>query len=262
MKVQTPTLLAQGLADEQARKPLIRALAMFAAWWVLLLAFHLFPGVDLSASRAFFMAQACPEPQAAGFLCGDFGYSAIETLKRLRKVLFYIPSFAALVLLWLLIKGLQQHGATYDARRTRQYSLALLAFVLGPYVLVNLGLKSFSGRPRPYETDLFGGDLPFASAGSFTGQCQNNCSFVSGEAAGAGWLICLIPLVPRRLKPFLVPPIVAVSLMTPVLRVSFGGHYLSDVTLGWLSSIVIYFAVFAAAELLALRKKLRSGTKI
>ena len=82
-----------------------------------------------------------------------------------------------------------------------------------PQILVNLLLKSYSGRPRPHQTDLFGGDLPFMPAGSFSGQCENNCSFISGEAAGAGWLICLIPLLPPRLRLALAPGIIAVSLL-------------------------------------------------
>src|SRR5690606_1953513 len=97
-----------------------------------------------------------------------------------------------------------------DRVAARRYSLSLLALALGPYILVNLLLKSFSGRPRPDETNLFAGDHTFMPAGSFAGQCDNNCSFVSGEAAGAGWVACLVPLLPARFRPFLAPPILAI----------------------------------------------------
>ena len=119
---------------------------------------------------------------------------------------------------------------------------------------MNLLLKSFSGRPRPHQTDLFGGDLSFMPAGSFGGQCENNCSFISGEAAGAGWLICLIPLLPHRLRLVMAPGIIAVSVVTPALRFSFGGHYLSDVMLGWLSSPVVFLLVVAVFEIARVRK--------
>ncbi|MHB0952343.1 MAG: phosphatase PAP2 family protein [Allorhizobium sp.] len=242
------------LRDALSRRSVVRALALFALWWLLLLAFYAFPEIDIAVARAFFVATACPEPHTAGQVCGSFPYAQEDIFIFLRKVFFYVPSAAALVLLWILIQCLQHHGATYDAVKVRRISLSLLALFIGPYVLVNLVLKGFSGRPRPYQTDLFGGNLPFTPAGSFTGQCDNNCSFVSGEAAGAGWVACIILFLPPHLRPVLAPPILAVSLVTPALRLSFGGHYLSDVTLGWLSSLVVYAAVFAVFEIARTRK--------
>ncbi|MGV8939764.1 MAG: phosphatase PAP2 family protein [Allorhizobium sp.] len=170
-------------------------------------------------------------------------------LRFLRLVLFYLPGGAAVLLIVLLLRAIWRHGAGFWMTRARDLALALIALILGPYLLVNVVLKSLSGRPRPYETDLFYGHLPFAPAGSFSGACTDNCSFVSGEAAGAGWFACLILLLPARWRPILGPPILCASLLTPGLRLAFGGHFLSDVTLGWLSSVVIFCAVFACAEI-------------
>lgn len=240
--------------DADAYRASVLALALFAAWWLLLAFFHFFPTLDIAASAAFFEPAACPEGTAQGFVCGDFPYSMDRLFVFLRKVLFYAPSAAAVVVVIALIRALQHHGATYEPRKVRRYGVALIAFLLGPYALVNLLLKSFSGRPRPHQTDLFGGELPFMPAGSFAGQCENNCSFVSGEAAGAGWLICLIPLLPQRLRLVMAPGIIAVSVVTPALRFSFGGHYLSDVMLGWLSSPVVFLLVVAVFEIARVRK--------
>lgn len=230
------------------------ALGLAALWFLMLAGFHAFPQVDIAVARLFFQPLDCLEPQATSLACGSFPNAAERVLVKLRKVLFYLPSLAALFMLWLLIGCLQHHGATYQRAKTRTISLALLAFVIGPYILVNLGLKSLSGRPRPNETDLFGGTLDFAAAGSFSGLCDSNCSFVSGEAAGAGWLACLIILLPVRLRSVLGPPILILSVTTAAMRVSFGGHYLSDVLLGWLLSVTVFAATFAAFDHMSARR--------
>lgn len=254
-----PTLDTQALADAVRRdadayRACVLALALLTLWFLLLAIFHFAPSLDIAASRAFFERVPCAAGTASLTVCGDFPYRLDGLYLFLRKVLFYAPSAAAVVVVIALIKALQHHGATYEPLKVRRYALSLLAFFLGPYVLVNLLLKSYSGRPRPHQTDLFGGDLPFMPAGSFSGQCENNCSFISGEAAGAGWLICLIPLLPPRLRLALAPGIIAVSLVTPAFRLAFGGHYLSDVTLGWLSSPVVFAVVVAVFEIARVRK--------
>lgn len=234
--------------DPQARKWAMLALAFLFLWCVLLALFHFRPQIDIAASRAFFVQSACPESNTAR-ICGSFPYSRDPLYTFLRKVLFHLPSVGALVLVIALIRALQHHGATYNARRVKNYIVSLLTLLLGPYVLVNLILKNVSERPRPYETDLFAGHLPFAPAGSFAGKCDDNCSFISGEAAGAGWLVCLIFLLPERLRPVLGPAIIVVSLVTSAFRVAFGGHFLSDVLLGWLSSPVLFALIFAVFEI-------------
>ena len=67
--------------------------------------------------------------------------------------------------------------------------LAVAAYLVSTILLVNGLLKAYSGRPRPVDATLFGGDLGFVPAGDFSGACMANCSFVSGEAAAAGWLL-------------------------------------------------------------------------
>ncbi|MDO1581702.1 phosphatase PAP2 family protein [Rhizobium oryzicola] len=237
-------------------------LTLFAAWWLLLALFYAFPQIDIDVARSFFQEGQCVGGARAAQICGQFPYSAEELLVALRKIFFYLPAMMALLILVLLIRNLQHHGATYSKEKTRQYSVALVSFVIGPYLLVNLILKTISGRPRPYDTDLFGGADMFTAAGTLNGACLNNCSFISGEAAGAGWVACLILLLPKSLRPILGPPIVAICLVTPAIRVSFGGHYLSDVTLGFLSSAVIYAAVTVYFEMTQDEKKRTSGTSL
>ncbi|MDE1997008.1 MAG: phosphatase PAP2 family protein, partial [Rhizobiaceae bacterium] len=135
---------------------------------------------------------------------------------------------------------------------------ALVSLALGCGLIVNLILKEFSGRPRPRDTDLFGGGLDFVQAGSFAGKCLRNCSFISGESSSAGWLFCLVLLLPPRLRLPLGIPLAAVSIVMPTMRVMTGAHYLSDAVLGWLSSLVIFAGVLAVSEFLAMRSRHQS----
>lgn len=230
-------------------------LILSTLWFCLLALFHAFPQIDVAIADAFFNPSVCVTGDLPGRICGAFTLSTDFLLQIVRRVLFYMPVFFGIVLIVVLIKNLQHHGATYCAERTKNCWIALAALIAGPYLLVNLIMKSVSGRPRPYETDLFGGDKLFAAAGSFDGSCYNNCSFISGEAAGAGWVACLIFLVPARYRLFVAPPLFAVTLVSPALRVSFGGHYFSDALLGFLSSVVVFAGVTAYFEMTQNEKK-------
>lgn len=259
MMPDNPIAPQRGTLRNAAGSPSLRlAVGLLLLWCMLLALFHRYPALDIAASGAFFTVDPCPPSVAAGKICGHFLYAGQSLFVFLRKIFFYLPAAAAVVLIVLLIARLQHHGATFDAKGTRRISLLLVALALGPYALVNLVLKEFSDRPRPYQTDLFGGTMPFVPAGSFDGLCDSNCSFVSGEAAGAGWLICLMILVPRRYRLVLAPPIIASSLVTPALRLAFGGHYLSDTVLGFLIAPLVTAAIFAVAEMRRARKKAQS----
>ncbi|WP_112389334.1 phosphatase PAP2 family protein [Rhizobium sp. BE258] len=125
---------------------------------------------------------------------------------------------------------------------------ALGSLAISTGLLTNFWLKSHSGRPRPIQTNLFGGSLEFEPAGSFLGACVRNCSFVSGEASAAGWLACLIFIVPAKHRALAAPPILCASIATVYLRVGFGAHYASDAILGWLLSVVVFAGFLAVAE--------------
>jgi lipid A 4'-phosphatase len=116
---------------------------------------------------------------------------------------------------------------------------------------VNGLFKSYWGRPRPVATDLFGGDHPFVTAGQLSEACAKNCSFISGEAASIFWLVCLIPLLPARYRRSGTAVIIAIAVFTAALRIAFGGHYLSDVVLGGLSTIIVFAALAVLVEWVA-----------
>ena len=141
-------------------------------------------------------------------------------------------------------------GHRFSEPRPLYCVTALAAFLLGPGLLVNAFLKDYWGRPRPGSTDIFGGDLPFVPAGQWSDACADNCSFVSGEGSAIFWLVCLIPLLPPAWRRGGGIAIVAIAVFTAGLRVAFGGHYLSDVVLGGLSTLVVFaVTAFLAATL-------------
>jgi len=223
-------------------------IALFCLWWMLLGLFSLFPQIDLAVANAFFLPKQCLALARPDQICGIFPYGDDQHLRLLREVFFQLPYISAVILCWMLLQCWQHHGATFNKLRARNLKIALGSLLLGPVLIVNLWLKAFSGRPRPRQTDLFGGTLDFVHAGSFAGKCVSNCSFISGEAAAAGWLFCLIFIIPQPLRRAAALPIATVSVVIPALRVAFGGHYLSDAVLGWLSSLVIFAALLALSQ--------------
>ncbi|WP_252192684.1 phosphatase PAP2 family protein [Rhizobium sp. CSW-27] len=254
---QSPNMFSGARLRQAFQQPQAWFITLFCIWWLLLGLFYLFPGIDIAVARSFFHPASCGADTVAGRICGSFAYSSEAALIALRKFFFYLPVVVAIFLLVLLLDNFQHHGATYDPQKTKRYSIALISFLLGPYVLVNLVIKTISGRSRPYSTDLFGGTEIFTPAGALHGSCLNNCSFISGEASSAGWLVCLVVLLPPRLRPILGPPLFLFCLVPASLRLSFGGHYLSDVILGFLSSWVVYAGVAAYFEMTQTQKKHR-----
>lgn len=200
-------------------------LGLLALGWLLtLLLFHNFPVLDYKVAALFcsdLAARACFDPDP------------LWLAKAFRQLFYWVP-----ILAFLLVAADMAFGYVHDGWRDRkrfcQQMTVLGGFLLGTIVIVNLILKAHSGRPRPYETEDFGGDLPFMAAGDFSGACTSNCSFVSGEAAAAGWLLCIIPLLRGPFRTIIAAFLIDVSIATPLLRVAMGGHYLSDAILGWL----------------------------
>jgi membrane-associated phospholipid phosphatase len=229
-------------------------LGLFAIWWALLFLFNRVPAIDLSVSRYFFTDGPCRANAALGRICGAFAYDKDPLFSSLRSIALVLPYLAIAVLIAVPVQSWRRFKSRWRTRETDLSIAALISLALGCGLIVNLILKTFSGRPRPRETDLFGGGLDFVQAGSFAGKCLQNCSFISGEASSGGWLLCLLLLLPRRWRLPLGLPLALISILIPAMRVATGAHYLSDAVLGWLSSLVIFAGVLAASEALGQRQ--------
>jgi len=221
------------------------AALMVAVMLATLIFFQLAPGVDIAASRVFFDLSDCPASAADTASCGHFATGADPVMKVFRQILQILPAIAAgVVLVWAGYR----HFRRRDFGRTAIAEIAVVfgALILSPLLIVNGILKEFWGRPRPHMVDFFGGNMPFVPAGSISDYCQTNCSFISGEASGAFWLVCLVPLVPKGDRLVASIALFTVATAASLLRVAFGGHFLSDVMLGGMMTVTV-FSLLAAA---------------
>ena len=162
----------------------------------------------------------------------------------LRNILFYGPLIVPVVMLicWLLPRvGRPVPAHFVPANRTVVF--LALSLALGPTLLVNFGLKEYSGRPRPNQIQEFGGSREFRPWYKFDGACQNNCSFVSGEVSTAAWLVGPASLLPAPWKTPAMAGAVAIAAVTGILRMAFGGHFLSDVIFAILFTLLTVQAV-------------------
>ena len=119
----------------------------------------------------------------------------------------------------------------------------IAVFAIGPGLLVNTVLKDNSHRPRPGDTQEFGGKFAYAPPFDFSGTCGTNCSFVAGDpAAGFGFLAPALLLPPRR-RPAGIAAALLLGGAIGTMRVLQGAHFFSD---------VIFCGLVVAATALAL----------
>jgi membrane-associated phospholipid phosphatase len=189
-------------------------LAVFAVW----------PNFDLIVAHQFY--------DRGGFI----GHAALD---RLGRDFFRVTPFVVLALyagLWLA----KRYGAwTRWAPSGRAVIFLIATIAIGPGVVVNLGLKDHWHRPRPVQTQEFSGPNAFRPWYDDDGACKKNCSFVSGEAATGFWMVAPASVLP---PPWRGPAIVAAfafGVGASLLRMAFGGHFLSDVLLGGLVTLIV-----------------------
>lgn len=205
------------------------ALAVLAASWL----FAAYPNLDIAASGLFYDGTTFP-------------IATNPWVNGLRNALIWAEDggFVLVLIAWLA----SRKGPILNLP-ARAWGFQALVFVLGPGVIVNGLLKRQWGRARPFMTQDFGGNAQFSTAWQFADQCARNCSFVSGEAAGATALaisICMILRANRHLMTPLVYQMgVGVALLLPLVtawqRMAAGRHYLSDVVIS-----VLLVALLAA----------------
>ena len=190
------------------------------------LVFWSYPQIDLIVSGLFYS----PEN---GFFLGN------NPLVLLSYRLFARLQFVVLGLLllsWIVARFYKRAKHRY----TRAVVFLFLLLLMGPGLIVNMGLKENWGRARPREVTEFGGQQQFTPALIPASQCDRNCSFVSGHAALGFYLIGVAWVIRKRR--WLVAGIILGSLVGAG-RILQGGHFLGDV-------IFSFWAVYFSAVLL------------
>ena len=205
--------------------------------------FLLFPGVDLAVSATFHQAGE------------GFALAREPILKGLRKSSTWVLAglLISAVTILILRRWSSRRGAIgrIGPGLGRNCAFLLVGLAVGPGLVVNTVLKNGWGRARPVQTDLFGGEAAFSGVWRISDACRDNCSFVSGEASSATWMVCAVLLMtPARWRVATVSVACVYAVALSLNRVAFGGHYLSDVLLSWAITALVLAAlhrVMAAA---------------
>ena len=201
------------------------ALPVYVALTALtLVVFALSPWLDLALARFFF---------------ADGGFIGNGPAAKLARDFFRITPFVALALfaaLWLA-KRLGARPRWAPSGRAVVFLIATIA--IGPGLIVNLGLKDHWHRPRPTHVQEFNGTDSFRPWYDDMGACKKNCSFVSGEAATGFWMVAPASLLPPPWRGATMLAAFAFGVGASLLRMAAGGHYLSDVLLGGLVTLIV-----------------------
>lgn len=178
------------------------------------------PQIDVWASALFW--------SPAGFELSQW-----PVLKALRKSSSWV---LGLVLLGVIVT-LASHAVRRDwaaLGSAQRCWFLLVGLMAGPGLVVNTALKDNWGRPRPNAVDIFGGEAPYVPVWEISDWCDRNCSFVSGEASSAAWLVAAaIVLAPLRWRMGVIWSAVVYAVALSLNRLAFGGHFLSDIVLSW-----------------------------
>jgi lipid A 4'-phosphatase len=192
---------------------LVAVIAVSLFFWFL-------PGVDLAVSRLFFTP-------GEGFTL--VRHSALRALRKSSDL-----ALGAIVIL-ILVRILCDMRTSSGKRPHWKTSLWLLGgLAVGPGLVVNAILKTFWGRPRPHDVDVFGGEEAYQMVWVISDSCERNCSFVSGEASSSAWLVAAAVVTPKAIRPAATVAAVVYAASLSLNRVAFGAHFLSDVVLALL----------------------------
>lgn len=211
------------LLDEVRRKPISASLAVLAAVSLLFLAA---PRLDLAVSRWFYT-------EGSGF--GGETAAAVLFVRELGAWIVRIVAAAAIAP--FLFKLLRPERPMPIRPRLSVFLLTSLA--IGPILIVNLVLKENWGRARPRQILDFGGAAPFTPVWRVSENCASNCSFVSGEAAAAFWLVALAFIVPPQYRRVVAAVTLSIAAMVSYTRIEMGGHFVSDVLIAWLLTLLV-----------------------
>src|SRR5215203_1100414 len=119
----------------------------------------------------------------------------------------------------------------------------IVTLIVAPLLLANIVLKDHWGRPRPRDVGLFGGTDRFVAWWDPRGVCPENCSFIAGEAAGAFWTMAPASLAPPQWRPLAYAGALAFGTAVGLLRMSFGGHFFTDVIFAGVLTFIIIWIV-------------------
>jgi lipid A 4'-phosphatase len=198
------------------------------------LAFGLYPELDLRIARYFY-----------GFVDANhnvFAWRIYPPFMLARDAGLWVGTLlAASAVAALVIKLILPRRKLLISGRAIVFLIATL--ILAPGALVNGLLKDYGGRPRPIDVTQFSGTEHFVAWWDPRGDCPGNCSFVSGDVAGAFWTIAPAALAPPAWRALAYGAALALGMGMAAIRVMAGGHFVSDVIFAGIFTFLIIWIV-------------------
>jgi len=181
--------------------------------------FYLYPEIDLKFSMIFY------DPEDGFYLSHS---NWLHLLEKMPKML----AIGVLFLMALLALLTFFYTRSLEYKHYVAHLYIAIVFILGTIIVVDQGLKEYSGRARPYQVEEFGGYKQFTGAYHKAAECAGNCSFVSAHAAAAFAFVGFAFVVRNRHKRALIEISALVwGLVAGFARIVDGKHFLSDIIL-------------------------------
>ncbi|HEY0235379.1 MAG TPA: phosphatase PAP2 family protein [Afipia sp.] len=195
--------------------------------------FSIWPQLDLKITSFFYDAST-----------RNFPVSSITWAKIAREVAMWVtwalvlPAIIAFIvkLAWP-VRPLMMSG--------RKMIFLLITILLSAIVLNNVIFKSYWGRPRPVAVTEFNGSMDFKPWWDPRGKCPKNCSFFSGEGGTAFWTYAPAALAPPQYRAAAYIAATAFGIFTGGLRITFGGHFATDVIASGVVSFIVAWLTYA-----------------
>lgn len=194
-----------------------------------------FPAIDLWASAQFY---------------DSVNVAWVERTNVMQFARSGMPPLIIGTLLFIVILGVAGRigNHLYWGLNGRKITFLIASLTLGPGLIVESVLKTFSGRARPRDVMQFGGDDPFTPALRLADACERNCSFVSGHAGLAFWTTAFAFLLPIEHRSNVFVTGLIIGFLMGLARMAEGAHFLSDVLFAGL--IVVGVNIWLAGRIL------------
>jgi lipid A 4'-phosphatase len=200
------------------------------------LVFGLYPGLDLEVARYFHAFEDHSRNM--------FALRLFPPLMKARDTGLWIGTIlVVLAVCALIVKLLLPRRRMLISGRATVFLIATMA--LAPGLLVNVLLKDHWGRPRPIDVTQLGGNQNFVAWWDPRGDCPSNCSFVSGDVAGAAWTFAPAALAPPHWRALAYAAAFALALGMGTIRVMAGAHFPSDVIFAGIFTFLIVWITYA-----------------
>ena len=185
-----------------------------------------FPAVDVRVSESFF---------DEGFVLSDAAW--VQLIQHFIAFFLCVSTLSVLGL-YVFNTSTKRGVLGVDGRKTLYLFLVL---GLGAGLIVNVIFKDNFGRARPRDIVEFGGTKHFTPAFVVSRECRSNCSFTSGEGAGAFFSLALARALSRRRSILLL--MFGFGCAVSFSRIAAGAHFFSD-------SVVSFFVMLTLADVL------------